>query len=76
MYIRISMRGMLRLTRVETLRRDHNVGFFRGKAHMISMQAFRLRLPMFSFYPTVDLISNTDTIKSSLLLCIQSNPSH
>ena len=29
--IRVSLRGMLRLIRVDTLRRDHNVGFLAGR---------------------------------------------
>ena len=31
MYVRVSLRGMLRLIRVDTLRRVHNVGFLAGR---------------------------------------------
>ena len=31
MFIRVSLRGMLSLTWVDTLRRDHNVGFLAGR---------------------------------------------
>ena len=38
MYVRVSLRGMLRLTRVDTLRRVHSVDFFLGTAHMESLR--------------------------------------
>ena len=31
MYVRVSLRGILRLTRVDNLRRLHNVGFLLGR---------------------------------------------
>ena len=34
MSFRVSLRGMLRLIRVDTLRRVHNVGFLAGTAHI------------------------------------------
>ena len=38
MSIRVSLRGMLRLTRVDTLRRVHNVGFSAGRLKLLFFQ--------------------------------------
>ena len=42
MYIRVSLRGMLRLIRVDTLRRVHNVGFLAGRLNLL-IHIFQVR---------------------------------
>ena len=44
MSVRVSLRGMLRLIRVDTLRRAHNVGFLAGRLIIIILICPRLFL--------------------------------
>ena len=53
MSIRVSLRDMLKLIRVDTLRRIHNFGFLAGRLHSTKLQLPVMENPCSFYHPRV-----------------------
>ena len=67
MSVRVSLRGMLKLIRVDSLRRAHNVGFLAGRLKLWSNRLFEGSVSMFLFNKL--LMLNVLRIDEHILRC-------
>ena len=66
MYVQVSLRGMHRLIRIDTLRRVHNVGFLVKPLKPIEILSFDLILPIFHNVFTSNLLYMCLYVKKDL----------
>ena len=57
MSVRVSLRGMLKLNRVDTLRRVHNVGFLAGRLNYVNLSEACYKMIIITVYKSFQIVN-------------------